>query len=400
MPRAAFTDFVFRKAYGIPDKPDPQRDEIVAITKEVAGKLAETIPENNYWAFSAYTLLIPEILSNLTTYALPQPESISSVWNQFDAVCQGFTGIQQLFDQKTHRPVMSKMKGVINIASSIQLATLTAIGATSLGPLAFAAGTGVSLLLSLDESFRQIRRLASPVYFVADSLAELNKLEDLIEQKQAALEKLQSLPDLTQRTKSGKLALKLAQSSLDELVKKRNTIQEQITAKMDVALWEDKDKKEEEKSDLVKLIQGYNVRAFHNQCRSFVDGLKARKTPTETQYGVAKKFDNYTKKKDRLTTAAAISDTILWGFAFTGMLLICIPGMQPAGVALIAAASACFLLKNSGKLLSKAPPIDRFFKAKFPKPKAPQIKEGEDEGEDAKKKMVNATNGIKSSPMG
>src|SRR5271156_6362455 len=82
------------------------------------------LPEINYYGLSTYAFLLSHFIKELQG-ALPQPGGIGLFWGYSDAACSTIIGINQLFDKQSHRQRVTKLKGVTNIASGIQLATLT-----------------------------------------------------------------------------------------------------------------------------------------------------------------------------------------------------------------------------------------------------------------------------------
>jgi hypothetical protein len=353
------------------------RNEILDLAHAVVGEVAEAIPENNYWGLAAYTVIAPEILSHFTAYALPQPDEIGMSWNYVDAACQGVTGLQQLFDQTSHRPIVTKTKGLFNLASGIQLMTLTLMGTGALGPIGFAAGAGVSFLMSMDEAIRQMRRLYSPEYFFVDTLAELDKTEELINQKIKSLTALKSLPRADRDSKSGKFAIDLAENTLKALEDRRKTLQHQMEVTLDAEHCEHREKPET--SRLNQIVEGYNRTLItNNRCRIFLNKLRTRDVPSRAHEEQIKKSAQAIRQKTKKAIVASVADSTLWALAFTGLVLGCIPGMQLPAVALIAAASAIFLYKNKNRILARGRQISNFFsKDKSSRAKDPLEKEVE-----------------------
>lgn len=333
--------------------------EILRVADEVAEQLAATLPENGYWGFSTWTMIVPEILKHFS-YALPQSDQIGPTWNYIDATCQGITGLRQFFDIRTHRPFVTKLKGIINCASSIQLCTLTAISASSLGPIGFAAAFGTTFLLSLDETIRQMRRMWSKEYFLMDSITELDKVSDLIQKEQDEIEKLR-----LENIPSYKLekVLKIKQINLKELIKTQDKLKKIIEYILYVDIYESNKNKNKKQSVLMKVISNYSE-VKNPDCKTYLENLKNKNKTviSKEKYGKVKKEVRQIKRDCKKACARAVSDTLIYGLAFTGMLFLCIPAMQPAALAIISTASFLFFIKNVEKIPKQLNHTCQFFK--------------------------------------
>lgn len=353
------------------------RSEIFEMVNSTAETVAEIIPETNYAGMTASSIILPPLLNHLHSFALPQSDQASPTWNYVDASLQGLTGLQQLFDKSTHRPYVTKTKGLFNLASSIQLITLTTLGSAALGPIGLAAATGTAFILSTDEAIRQIRRLWSPEYYFVDTLAELDKVEDLILGKQKTLADLDTLSEKDRNSRSGKLAIKLARSALTALKDRRDNLRQQLEVKLDAHRYEHRENPGQ--SSLHKIIEGYskNRRLLkNNKCRDFLAKLHEREMPAEEQYQQVKAKDLGLRKQNERAVVDAVADSALWALAFTGVLLACIPGCQVVSFALILAASLLFAVKNKHKISAKVRQVSNFFKKEATTPDFEQKETG------------------------
>ena len=59
--------------------------EAMHVCKQFLAGAADAMPENNYWAFSAYTVLPSELFSYVNQYVLPQWSFSGPMWNYLDA---------------------------------------------------------------------------------------------------------------------------------------------------------------------------------------------------------------------------------------------------------------------------------------------------------------------------
>jgi hypothetical protein len=127
---------------------------------EVGAELAHRLPEHNYWLLSFWTQILPAVISEIKNSISIQMQITGPAFNYLDAAASLVTGIHQLTDDNTHRPTTSKVKGSINIINASQLIILTSINLGALSSPAFAAGTAIEFLLSIEETVRAVRRKA------------------------------------------------------------------------------------------------------------------------------------------------------------------------------------------------------------------------------------------------
>lgn len=356
----------------------PQYREIVnGIIQPAVKAVAEALPDTNFAILGAYNIIVPEILSYLTGYALPEPPAISSTWNYLDATCQGLTGLQQLFNKATHRPLVTKAKGLFNLASTTQVITLTALSSVSLGPISFAVASGTLFLQSLDEVIRQMRRLWSSEYYFVDTLKELDKIEELILIKEKSLEELSQLPEDQQNSGSGKWAIRLATDALNQLKKRRDLLQRRLETVFDADLYRNK-----VYSRLYPIAEDYDVRRLHTEAgRNFLRQLLKRPIPSNAEYhGGVNEAERAIRKQTKTALIHAIADSTLWAMAFTGMLLACIPGAQIVALVIITTASILLVVKNRKKIAAKAKQIYKLFKDPSPAPAEPEPTRGLEAG--------------------
>src|SRR5262249_49580282 len=143
-----------------------------------------TLPEWNYVGFSTYTLLIPEFLNLISrelATTIPQAHKVvGPAWNYLDAGCSLIVGLCQLIDTENHRQVTTKIKGGLNIANAAQLVALTATG---FGGPGFAIAFGIAFASSLDDTIRAMRRRYDFIYWLEDSLRELDRVNQTLTQE-------------------------------------------------------------------------------------------------------------------------------------------------------------------------------------------------------------------------
>ena len=161
------------------DTPEKILAEIQTIVSGASHEFASALPENNYMAFSLYTMILPAVFSEISHIALPEPGALGPVWNYIDAGCSAIVGMNQLIDTQSHRPIATKIKGLLNVGAGAEIATLTALNFAVLGGPGFAGALAMGFLLSLDETVCAFARKYSFDYWLKDSLAQLEKWEAL-----------------------------------------------------------------------------------------------------------------------------------------------------------------------------------------------------------------------------
>lgn len=344
-----------------------------SITQEVANELHEkmndlgnAVPENNYWATSFYTIILPQILKELRLMLLPQSPFVGPGWNYFDAFCGLLVAIYQLTNDLTHRIIMERIKGILNLLSSAQLVTLTALNFTLLGGPGFAAAFAVGFVLSFDETIRAKRRLEDTEYWLKDSLQQLTKLEDLIKKLN------EEILAMDQSGKPKSLwALKRKLDRLDDYEDQQKKLQDDILVRVKSMGTCDK---YAAISPLLDKYYDVSVDPFTFKIRDavgFLDGeLDIDKEEKNSRLQALKKEcaspehqikENIIKGKCEDQYAEARKETAAWFVAFAGMLLMCFPPTEIIGIVLVAAASAYYLKKNAPKIASTAKSIYRFF---------------------------------------
>lgn len=150
-----------------------KKDSFIKTTNEIAW----TIPEVSLWTFSSYEVLLPFLLAYSRNTAIPQFNRMDKTWNIIDGVASIGIGVTQFADDQTHRPLISKIKGIINICSGTQLLVLTAMASPAI-PFAFAAAAIIDFLLSLEPLLHSLYRCYFFSYWLNDSLKQLAKLEE------------------------------------------------------------------------------------------------------------------------------------------------------------------------------------------------------------------------------
>jgi hypothetical protein len=310
------------------------------VLKNASLKIADALPENNYWAFSAYTMLLPLIFKEvLHQVTLPQWALSGPVWNYADGVSSGIVGTIQILDNETHRQKATKVKGVFNILNGIQLTVLTKISFAAFGGPAFAAAFGVGFLLSLDETARSVRRYCSLEYWFKDSLAQYKKITDEL------LPNLQDeIDELKQKKRSNgdtlntieQWALNSKIKRIDALQSKKNELEQALTNRY---------LNNPDNDSISKVISSFCDLQNPNTSE-FIKNLES----VQIKGNASSKTEAQFKKEMKAEITNCLKDNVIWGLAFAGMLLICFPPTHLIGLVIVGVASGLYLAKNAHKL--------------------------------------------------
>jgi hypothetical protein len=349
--------------------------EIQALAKEFSRELADRLPENNYYAFSLYTTILPVILGEISNFVLPTFAAAGPTWNYLDGACSTISGVNQLLDDTTHRPVATKIKGAVNVGNGATVITLTALNFSLFGSPAFVAAFGTGFVLSLDETARAFARKYSFEYWMKDSLAQLEKLhavkmkleEDirLLGEAEAEAIMASSWARNRKRERLEKLEQDKKELERDILFRTAANHFEKIEPAVEqtpvVTRHADRhaiiEKQLNACSDAFQQTDFVNDLRQINNCpadksvflkRQDLMPVLAKASIPETRRKAERQI---TQKSDK-HVAASVNDSLMCGVAFAGALLVCIPGCQLAGLVVIGVASTMYLAKNFSKVCS------------------------------------------------
>lgn len=245
------------------------------------------ITEVTYWTFSIYTIFLAEIFKEVALI-LPKEQAISKYWNIIDGVCVAIYGIGQIINPSPD-PTADKIKGVINLAGSVQLIWLTLAGLSLEG---FLIATGIGVLISLYNTFKTCRKLADEKYWRQDT----SKHRFFYEKEQLKInhdiERLEKLDP--------KNTAHIPECILNWLISRKQMRQDEAS------------------------------RTFENL------------TAQLSEYDDNGIFPTNEVKKELF---ANLTDNLFWTLTFTGLLFLFIPGLELTGVILVAA-SLLVLLYN------------------------------------------------------
>lgn len=324
--------------------------EAKAILETVSTTVASHLPEYNYWGFSAYTLVLPYIFKEVGNIVIPQAAATGPVWSYLDSVCAVVVGLNQLRDKNAHRQVVTKLKGTLNVLSGIQLGVLSGVSFAAFGPAAFAAAFGLGFAMSLDETTRAIRRVSNPNYWLTDSLALLEKQSIMIDHLQDETTELQRMLE-TEYHKMADWALKRKKARLDALETEHRALKEDVMTRVKTMRVTDTDgtvntliSNEINKYTKNKHASFYVSWLSHTLSPELTTPLSQLREECASEQHKAKETAIQIKEMDHLQNAA--KENFIWGIAFVGTVLCCIPGLQTAGMAVVACASLLYLSKH------------------------------------------------------
>lgn len=262
-------------------------EKITELGKETTG-IAELIPDINFCGFSAYIFLLSSICKELG-HNLPQDSFAADCWSYIDGGCSVIIGVGQIASPK-HEPIANRARGSSNIISGGQLIWLTMIG---LGPIGFAAGVGNVFVQSLYNTAKTFRRMYDVEFWYEDTQNELKYIQQ--EQRNIDAEIAQLRKDLDPNS---------ANRMTNWLIKK----------------------KEYRKDDLIQ-----KEALLNSHIKSHDDSIS-----------------NNTCFKPSLQKELAenLYDNLMFGSAFVGMVLMCIPGAQLAAILLVGISVSLFLYKH------------------------------------------------------
>lgn len=353
-------------------------NEARQIVVDTAAKIADGLPENHYWGFSAYTMLLPYIFKEVgLSLQLPQSALSGPIWNYLDAACSAVVGIQQLTDKTNHRAVTNKIKGAINLLNGVQLTTLTAVNFSLLGGPGFALAFGIGFALSLDETIRAIRRFESFEYWLKDSLSQLEKTDTLIKTLEKEITELRNILNSMNRgsSKHPKMATWALEHKIERLNDLKNTktsLERDVTVRLANKKYDEFSKIKmvgntqlisqyiDETgiiSDFTKKLKTLDSCTTEHELDAKLNSTNDLQIYSSAEFGkiskeVCREIEKGIQQENKIKIQAAVKDNFIWGMAFVGMLLLCIPtpATQTAGLIIVGIASALYVAKNVDRL--------------------------------------------------
>lgn len=378
-------------------------NEAIGVVKGAAAEIADAIPENNYWGFSTYTMILPSVLKEIgAAIELPQAGFTGPLWNYLDAACSAVVGISQLADKTNHRQVTTKVKGVINLLNSAQLTTLTAVNFSLLGAPGFAIAFGVGFAMSLEDTTRAARRLTSLDYWLKDSLTLLQKTMSQIKELKTEIAELEQVILQNPKSTMTKWALQHKKARLGDKAKNdtglyalKTKLEGDITARLAKIKYDSFSSDSQSKTiDQYITVTGLSF-SSNEKMKKFTEDLKQidicqskddlnNRLSDSTHLGkylkcnlrdpmrVCNNRDQQVRLQCKAELKGAVKNNFIWGMAFIGMTLICIPtpATQTAGLVIVSLASAIYLIKNAARIKSGICSLASSLSNLFSKPKA------------------------------
>lgn len=154
-------------------------------------KSAWKAPEISNMFCTLYERLIPLIDRSKHSF-----QAMEKTWVSLDSICLIIIGLTQVFDNKSHRPIQTKLTGAMNIGSGVQLLIIMILLAPVL-PIACAVAAWNDLILSF-EPLRHARNCCNdPAYWALDMELRINKAKTTDPDESTRLEDILSAYNIT-----------------------------------------------------------------------------------------------------------------------------------------------------------------------------------------------------------
>ena len=325
--------------------PDDLQSELLTIYHRAGAELSEVAHKQIFWTEASFNELLPLIIRQVAASDLTSLEGV----DQIDTPVFGFlsaafslvSGTQQILDKTTHRPRVTQLKGFVDVLNGLQTITTQSLMLTgaALGPPAFAATVGVHFALSLDQAVHSFRRLDTD-YWLKDTTARMQKNEEIITEISEFIRKKKDEHPLIAPNSLLAGLIKQKEQQLAKLEKKQQLLIKDTT----IQILMREDKKPDNgafRADLFAtwLTKDKPPAKWLQACN---EALKQPPSKDE----IKQQHAAITKKNGE-QVYHAVSKSIILGMLFAGSILLCVPGLQIPGLAVMAAAVSIFLIKNA-----------------------------------------------------
>ena len=308
-------------------------------------EISDVAQPNIFWGNVAYNILLTFVFNQMFGRAIPQTglpiaDFVVSALNLV-------RGINQLSAETSYRPNAQRLKGLVSVLDAIKT---TAIGATSLAmgvgtlfPPSLAASVAVLFGLSLDD-LRQAQLRSDPYYWIKDTLSQLQNNANRLKKLDQTIQEISSEPHNIAHINRLTNQYYTIQKTQDKLNK---DMQIQIKA-----LLLDNPKNA---TDIQKLIKVYETSQEKPEWLKPFDITTIQEEVlklNESEKKEIKTQQTYLKIENEKALKNAMENTTIYGLAFIGTVLLCIPGLQIPGIAILACAVAALTAKNLSFALS------------------------------------------------
>ncbi len=327
--------------------------DLTKVMHDAAKWTTASMAPGSFWGSSLYHIIMPTVINAVDSAAnLPIPNVAIAPF--IGGIASFITGVRQLNDTTTHRPEATKIKGLTNILGSFSILTTTglsmssvaAVGSVALGPAGAAAFVGVNFALSLDATKEAIMRWSSERYWLEDTCKILQKNDELLAKARA---KTAELAQIANPSTNIVAQLQAQQQAQAELAKKRDQLIADLNTKIQYI-----QRKPNNAQSLATLddlfVKKYPDPANAQNWRSKISTQQnnSNQQTIDTQH-----HDLVKKSKEEVFDATV--NSFVWGLAFAGMVLLCIPGLQIPAAGVLAAAGALFVGNMLRKKLQQQP---------------------------------------------
>lgn len=324
--------------------------EIETSTPEL---VSEGLADFSSTGFAFYGSFLNMVINEITTITLPGVSTLNNpMWNFGDAAAATLQGGKQLLDKNTHRPNVTKLKGVTNLSRGVGLAVVTGISTTlgvtaglALASQGIAGALGIAFLLSCDDVIVAARRRHDLDYWLFDSVEKWDKLNTtVIPHLQNEIQTLENSLWVTRGNTVAIWSLEHKKQRLAQLINEADEIKKDIHARVAV-----------NKNAMEILKKRYPDDSDPKSNRIQTSFMAF--TPTYNE-GEAEEIEEKALSKCKQEFKKAVELSLFAGITFAGMLLLCFPGGQLAGGILIAI-SVAMLIKRYGAAVSESAPATK-----------------------------------------
>lgn len=310
--------------------------------------------------YTVFAITAHIVTSEITHAVLPTTSGLyDPVVNWVDGAVSILQGVKQVLDDETHRPLVTKVIGLSNISSGVGLTVITAVASTlgaaaaaTLSAQGLAAAFAVAFLISCDEVVRSVRKSTDPEYWVTDSIKEWDKLNTkTIPKLKEEIARLEHLGFVTRRNSALQWGLERKKERLKSMEKIAEKLGEDIKDRVTThpLCWE---------AYQTHFTQNDSLsRRAENLIGNQTDFTSSKKEKIEARIA----------KQNKKVLKEALTHSLMAGLAFTGMLLLCIPGGQPAAAVIIGITVALYMKKYAHYFVKQADKLMDKGSAKQPK---------------------------------
>lgn len=373
-------------------------DSMAAYVSQQLEDLGENLPQINLYMRGLYRMAITLAVTAFHAQAGSSVSVTTNVFTSLDGVSSVLMGLGQLLDQRDPDEYITKSKALINISSGATTLTIMALAAPAL-PFALAAATTVDCLLSFHPLTVAAYKYHSPLYWVEHSLAQLDKLEGLVEKMQREIDELNQECQQPSHHRSKPVlqwALKQKEASLSQLHEECFCLKKDILYQVayhaqqhphdasflpQMASILQQDRQHTACADFQTLAKNLVETNGENESQPkdhFIQALSTlAKTPSQQRL-VAQEcrclngdFSSHLSEQHHVIQQKAqqqlwekAETTVFLAVVAAGSIMLCIPPVAPVGLLFLGAAAGYYLAKQG---YVHSPTLSHYFASKVDK---------------------------------